>query len=84
MSLDINSLGSCIWSIGETLKGDFKQSEYGKVVLPFVVLRRLDCTLASTKPELLNLAETLPNDLDEKARDTLMSGLVGQSNKLQT
>jgi len=36
-SSDIKSLGSFVWSIAELLRGDFKQSEYGKVVLPFVV-----------------------------------------------
>ena len=35
---DIKSLGSFVWSIAELLRGDFKQSEYGKVILPFVVL----------------------------------------------
>jgi len=48
-SSDIKSLGSFLWSIAELLRGDFKQSEYGKVVLPFVVLRRLDCILEETK-----------------------------------
>ena len=41
MSSDIKSLSAFVWSIAETLRGDFKQSEYGKVILPFVVLRRL-------------------------------------------
>jgi hypothetical protein len=36
MSTDIKSLGSFVWSIAELLRGDFKQSEYGKVILPFV------------------------------------------------
>jgi len=43
MSTDIKSLGSFVWSIAELLRGDFKQSEYGKFILPFVVLRRLNC-----------------------------------------
>jgi len=30
---DIKSLGAFVWSIAETLRGDFKQSEYGKVIL---------------------------------------------------
>jgi type I restriction enzyme R subunit len=42
MSTDIKSLGSVVWSIAELLRGDYRQSEYGKVILPFVVLRRLD------------------------------------------
>ena len=39
-----------IWSVADLLRGDYKQSEYGKVILPFTVLRRLDCVLEPTKP----------------------------------
>jgi type I restriction enzyme M protein len=56
MRTDIKSLGSFVWSIAELLRGDFKQSEYGKVILPFVVLRRLDCILEETKPAVLDMA----------------------------
>ena len=41
---------SFIWNIAESLRGPFKPSEYGSVVLPFTVLRRLDAVLAETKP----------------------------------
>lgn len=78
MSSDIKTLSAFVWSIAETLRGDFKQSEYGKVVLPFVVLRRLDCILEATKPAVLDMAATLPADLDDEARDTLIAGVVGQ------
>lgn len=47
------ALSSFIWSVADLLRGDYKQSEYGKVVLPFTVLRRLDCVLASTKAAVL-------------------------------
>ena len=82
MSTDIKNLGSFVWSIAETLRGDFKQSEYGKVILPFVVLRRLDCILEATKPAVLDLAKTLPDDMDDEARDTLLSGAVGRNIKI--
>lgn len=78
MSTDIKSLGSFVWSVAELLRGDFKQSEYGKVVLPFVVLRRLDCILEETKPAVLDMATSLPDDMDDEARDTLLCGVVGQ------
>jgi len=42
-----------IWNVAELLRGDYKQSEYGKVVLPFTLLRRLDCVLAPTKDKVL-------------------------------
>ena len=47
------SLSSFIWSVADLLRGDYKQSDYGKVILPFTVLRRLDCVLAETKPAVL-------------------------------
>lgn len=78
MSADIKSLGSFVWSIAELLRGDFKQSEYGKVILPFVVLRRLDCILEASKQNVLDMATSLPDDIDDEARDTLLSGAVGQ------
>jgi len=42
-----------IWSVADLLRGDYKQSEYGKVILPLTVLRRLDCVLEPTKPAVL-------------------------------
>ena len=43
------SLSALIWSVADLLRGDFKPHEYGGVILPFTVLRRLDCVLAPTK-----------------------------------
>jgi type I restriction enzyme M protein len=47
------NLSSFLWSVADLLRGDYKQSEYGKVILPFTVLRRLDCVLESTKAAVL-------------------------------
>jgi type I restriction enzyme M protein len=47
------NLSSFIWSVADLLRGDYTQSEYGKVILPFCVLRRLDCVLADTKEAVL-------------------------------
>lgn len=47
------SLSSLIWSVADLLRGDFKQSEYGRVILPFTILRRLDCVLSPTKEAVL-------------------------------
>jgi type I restriction enzyme M protein len=47
------SLSSFIWAVADLLRGDYKQSEYGKVILPFTVLRRLDCVLEPTKEAVL-------------------------------
>ena len=53
MASSFNELSSFIWSVADLLRGDFKQSEYGRVILPFTVLRRLDCVLAPTKDAAL-------------------------------
>ena len=47
------NLSALIWSVADLLRGDYKQSDYGKVIMPFTVLRRLDCILEATKPQVL-------------------------------
>jgi type I restriction enzyme M protein len=42
-----------IWSVADLLRGDYKQSDYGKVILPFTLLRQLDCVLEDTKAAVL-------------------------------
>lgn len=57
--INVNEHASFIWSIAELLRGDYKQSEYGKVVLPLTVLRRLDCVLSPTKQKVLDFLPKL-------------------------
>ena len=47
--MDQKNLGNHIWNVAELLRGDFKQSEYGLVILPFTVLRRFECVLEPTR-----------------------------------
>ena len=47
------SLSSLIWSVADLLRGDYKPADYGKVILPFTVLRRLDCVLAPSKAAVM-------------------------------
>ena len=47
------NLSAFLWSVADLLRGDYRQSDYGKVILPFTVLRRLDCVLESTKEKVL-------------------------------
>lgn len=47
------ALSSFIWSVADLLRGDYKQADYAKVILPFTVLRRLDCVLEPTKEAVL-------------------------------
>ena len=50
---NVKESANFIWSIADLLRGDYKQSDYGKVILPLTVLRRLDCVLETTKSEVL-------------------------------
>lgn len=53
-----------IWAVADLLRGAFKAHEYGQVILPFVVLRRLECALAPTKPAVLARAEVAARKFD--------------------
>ncbi|WP_283639251.1 type I restriction-modification system subunit M [Marinovum algicola] len=55
-----SELSNLIWSVADLLRGDYRQSEYGRVILCFTVLRRLDCVLAPSKAAVLK-------ERDEKA-----------------
>ncbi len=52
-----------VWSVADLLRGDYKQADYGKVILPLTVIRRLDCVLAPTKEAVLEKAAGLPAGL---------------------
>ena len=79
---DVRGLGGFVWSIAEILRGDFKQSEYGKVILPFIVLRRLDCILAATKQDVLEAAKGLSDAVDDPTRDMILFAAAGENIKV--
>jgi type I restriction enzyme M protein len=71
MSQATNNLAAYIWSLADLLRGDFKQSQYGRIILPFTLLRRLECVLAETKEAVLKQVEivklmSLPEEGEEK------------------
>ena len=68
---------SFIWSVADLLRGSYKASDYGKVILPFVVLRRLDCLLEPTKPAVLAQLAKLPASADPVMRETLLNRAAG-------
>ena len=69
---------SLIWGIAELLRGTYKQSDYGKVILPFTVLRRLDCVLEPTKETVLARTQTIPANADDKMRELILNMASGQ------
>jgi len=56
-SSKFTELANHIWSVADLLRGDYKQSDYGKVILPFTVLRRLECVLAPTREKVVETYE---------------------------
>jgi len=50
---------SFIWSVADLLRGPYRPNQYGRVILPLTVLRRLDCVLEPTKDKVLKKAESL-------------------------
>ena len=60
----INNHAAFIWSVADLLRGDYKQSEYGKVILPLTVIRRLDCVLEPTKEAVLAKAAELAGKVE--------------------
>ncbi len=71
MTKNFSNTAAFIWSVADLLRGDFKQSQYGRIILPFTLLRRLECVLAETKAEVVaeNLriaAMGLPEEAQEK------------------
>ena len=63
---NINQISSLIWSIADdVLRGTFKPNEYGRIILPFVVLRRLDCVLEQNKDLAIKTYESYKDKIDE-------------------
>ena len=68
-----NNLAAYCWSIADLLRGDFRQSQYGRIILPFTLLRRLECVLEGTKHQVLNeLARIQSMNLPEEAQEKLL------------
>lgn len=78
MSAKHQELASFVWSVADLLRGDYKQSQYGNVILPFTVLRRLDCVLEPTKDAVLERAAALESQ-GLKNKDVILTRVAGQS-----
>lgn len=61
---DFNKHVSFIWSVADLIRDSFKRSKYQDVILPFTVLRRIDCVLEPTKPEVLKANAKLKGRLE--------------------
>ena len=80
MSQSTNNLAAYIWSLADLLRGDFKQSQYGRIILPFTLLRRLECVFKEHKADVLaELARVEKLGLPEEAKDKLLLRASGLS-----
>lgn len=62
-----------LWSVADLLRGDFKQSQYGRIILPFTLLRRLECVLENSKASVLAQAEKIQSmNLPEEAQEKVL------------
>ncbi|ADD68232.1 N-6 DNA methylase [Denitrovibrio acetiphilus DSM 12809] len=73
--MDQQTFANKIWSVADLLLGDFKQAEYGRIILPFMVLRRLECVLEPTRESVLEQYEAVKDQgLD---LDLILPGIAG-------
>jgi type I restriction enzyme M protein len=66
---NFSSTAAFLWSVADLLRGDFKQSQYGRIILPFTLLRRLECVLEATKPAVLekyDAVKAMPIEAQDK------------------
>lgn len=75
----VRQLANFIWSIAELLRGDYKQADYGKIILPFTVLRRLDCVLEPTKTVVMDFYENKVKSMNLKNPEPLLNQKAGVS-----
>lgn len=72
-NINFSQTAAFIWSVADLLRGDFKQSQYGRVILPFTLLRRLECVLALSKDAVVEEAQKLKaSPLPEEGREKFL------------
>ena len=80
MVINVSQYANFIWEVADILRGDYKQSDYGKVILPITLLRRLDCDLADTKDKVLARCAVLQNQENELENLELLLNKVAKKN----
>ncbi|HEL0003285.1 TPA: SAM-dependent DNA methyltransferase [Streptococcus equi subsp. zooepidemicus] len=77
MTTNIKEKASLIWSIADILRGLYKPHEYGKVILPMTVIKRLHDTLLPTRDRVLEVSKTLSNIKVAQIRDRKLTDTSG-------
>lgn len=74
--IDFKEKANLIWKVADLLRGDYKQSDYGKIILPMTVLRRLDCVITPTKQKVLDYMPKIEK-LSDSAKDITLNKIAG-------
>jgi len=74
--IDFKEKAVLIWKVADLLRGDYKQSDYGKIILPMTVLRRLDCVIKPTKQKVLDYLSKVEK-LSDNAKDITLNKVAG-------
>src|SRR6056297_2619954 len=75
-TINFTEKANFIWSVADLLRGPYRPNQYKDVMLPLVVLRRLDCVLEKTKPEVLKQYDSL-KDKGKGILDAKLTRITG-------
>lgn len=73
----VRRLANFTWGIADLLRHDFRQTDYGRIILPFTILRRLDQLLEPTRGDVIAMAGTLPDGIDAATKDMILFDAAG-------
>lgn len=82
VSSKVTELSNNAWSIANTLWTAFSKSDVGKIILPFMVLRRLDCLLENSKEEMLKVSKSISSSATPEMRDRMLFKAAGLDLKI--
>lgn len=77
-SINVQKQANLIWSVADILRGLYKPHEYGKVILPMTVIKRLHDTLKPTRDAVLDVAKKTEN-INETMRNKMLTNASGYS-----
>ncbi|MBG9546944.1 type I restriction-modification system subunit M [Cytobacillus firmus] len=77
-AINVQKQANLIWNVADILRGLYKPHEYGKVILPMTVIKRLHDTLIPTRDEVLKAAEQYKN-MNETMRNRFLEKASGYS-----
>jgi type I restriction enzyme M protein len=82
ISAKVSELSNNAWSVADTLWTAFSKSDCGKIILPFMVLRRLDCLLEESKEKVLQASQGITPEATQEMRDRLLYKATGLGLKI--